>query len=248
MIVGAALTATIPQLQTIAKHGKIRSNEKENSLFLLHKSNFGHFYFLSCFLFGGSIIFDFFTHQYLVLSKFLFFCHSLRRLFESLWLFHYGSSTIHLLGYICGLSHYCLVFLTLHCASLERLMAIRASNLPLQLLASSLFIGMNILQYRCHSILASDRKRIDDSKYLRVYKLPRLGLFRYCCCPHYFAEILIYFSLFLLETHSFQVLMMSMWVLVNLSVVAYQQYQYYLEHDFDIIAERNIKLIFPFLW
>lgn len=80
------------------------------------------------------------------------------------------------------------------------------------------------------------------------YPLPRGWGFEYCCCPHYFAEILIYFSLLCLEHHSFTMFLTFLWVLSNLSVVAYQQYWWYLEHYVEEIEERKLRILFPFVW
>ena len=71
---------------------------------------------------------------------------------------------------------------------------------PHQILAIAVFAWSSWHQYRCHKILALLRTQNNDGKTheKRLYDIPHGDWFQFCSSPHYLAEILIHFSLFLL--------------------------------------------------
>lgn len=149
---------------------------------------------------------------------------------------------------------------------------------PLFNISVILFLCANILQYKSHEILFYSKRKflksinennnhnkqkksetaatITSQQHLSpnntnkpiTYPLPKGWGFEYTCCPHYFAEIVIYASLWWLEHHSFMMFLTFIWVLSNLSVVAYQQYCWYLEQYVEELEVRKLAILFPFLW
>jgi hypothetical protein len=92
--------------------------------------------------------------------------------------------------------------------------------------------------------------------------LPYGSWFELVACPHYFFEILIYLS-FYLSNHigSLSVLLLTLWVAINLTVVAYAQFIWYLDNFFEEFNDddndnnfkvtgkkKNWKVIIPFLF
>jgi 3-oxo-5-alpha-steroid 4-dehydrogenase 3 len=276
MIIGAVLVLVIPALHPVALHGKnYKEKPCENSefsfsssLLLVPKRYFTHFYIASCCLQLLFICKDLFflSHPIIYLTKYLFLFHSFRRFYECYSITSYGASMLHIGGYVAGIVHYVAAVLTLEVASFEShhlqnhsfsiLFSeknVRSSrSMSWTCLLVSLFVVMNYFQYQSHYILwKAKNKQIKENTNISSsirYSLPNEGLFLYCCCPHYFAEILIYFSLFLLESHCLTMLLMFIWVLANLSIVAYQQYHWYLENDFDNLTSKRRWIVFPFLW
>jgi 3-oxo-5-alpha-steroid 4-dehydrogenase 3 len=244
-----------------------------SSVLLVPKRFFIHFYIVSCCLQLCFICKDLFflSHPIIYLTKCLFFLHSFRRFCECYSITSYGNSMMHIGGYIAGIVHYVAAVLTLEVASFEshhlrdhsfslpfseKSMQSNRSTLGVFILVS-LFCIMNYLQYQSHFILwKSKNKQMKEETKISSssstssirYSIPNEGLFLYCCCPHYFTEIMIYLSLFILESQCLTILLMFIWVLTNLSIVAYQQYQWYLENDFDNLTSRRRWIVFPFLW
>ncbi|XP_031574504.1 polyprenol reductase-like [Actinia tenebrosa] len=86
--------------------------------------------------------------------------------------------------------------------------------------AVTLFTWASLHQYNCHVILAQLRSS-SSNKTRRVYRIPNGDWFEYVSSPHYFAEILIYFSLVVLERGQNAYLwLMLVFVIQNLSLGA----------------------------
>lgn len=252
MSIGAILVILVPALNEVAQHGK----QGGANYLSVPKQFFTHFYLLSLLLLMFSNLWDCWQGNF-YLIKYLFLGHSLRRLVECIFVFQFGQSRMHLFGYLCGMAHYILVFFTLQISCMERSLLLTAyesakgsvsdRGIP-GALAVAIFFWMNILQYQCHLILARQKQRGLKEDGVVVYRLPNEGMFLYCCCPHYLAEVVLYASLAALESHSLTMMLMTVWVVVNLSIVAYEQYKWYLENDFINMQERKVSILFPFLW
>jgi len=63
-------------------------------------------------------------------------------------------------------------------------------------LVFALFAVSSVLQFVCHRYLAGLRASDSSSASQNAYFLPTFRPFRWVACPHYFAEILIYASIF----------------------------------------------------
>jgi len=59
------------------------------------------------------------------------------------------------------------------------------------------------------------------------YEVPRGSWFRWLCCPHYLAEIIIYVSFLLLAPTSSALQGLLLWVVSNLAVTGRRQLQWY---------------------
>jgi 3-oxo-5-alpha-steroid 4-dehydrogenase 3 len=256
MILCALAVVILPPLNDIANHGKVRKDSKEDerkpAFLLVPKKFFTHFYILSTVLITLAILIDL-SSAHFYLTKYLFLFHSVRRLLECQYITNYSNSLMHIGGYLCGLAHYLFAVLSLEISSIERTHLKSPSYKTIGWIGIILFFVMNYLQFQSHYILYKNKnKKLKDLSQgtddKRIYSLPSEGLFRFCCCPHYFAEIGIYFSLFLMENHCITILLMFLWVFVNLSIVAYKQFLFYLENDFDRLESGRVKILFPFLW
>jgi len=242
------------------------------------KSYFIHFYILgSVMTILMMIIHSNVFHFTNTIALFLFLFHNLRRCWECFFITEYGYSTMHITGYLCGMIHYFMYPITLELSIIDReVFKTKEStreiiNNPIFYSIIGLFILANGLQYISHDILYRNKRKLlkkkdddedDDDQNSSLstasngdnivpkiqYTIPTGWGFNYCCCPHYLAEILIYLSLLCLEHHTFMMFLTFIWVLSNLSVVAYQQYCWYLQYYVEEMEERKLTILFPFLW
>lgn len=116
----------------------------------------------------------------------------------------------------------------------------------------------SFFQYQCHYVLfrlkRDSQLHTTDHNYnssTAKYALPYGSLFNYVACPHYFTEICVYFSLWLFHPDSPTMLLLLLWVVANLSVVAYRQFTWYVEHYFDEFEsgkKRHWRVLVPFVW
>ncbi|CAN6249814.1 unnamed protein product [Urochloa humidicola] len=189
----------------------------------------------------------------------------LRRLYETKYVFHYSpKAQMHILLYLGSLSYYVAAPLTLASPCLPEAMqylryqidefivkdqarmpdlVIDPSNLvrPLLKLGWSEWIGAAIFmwgslhQFRCHAILGSLRELKDSDEYV----IPCGDWFSRVSCPHYLAEIVIYFGLFIASGGSnIPLWFMLLIVIMNLSVSAVQTHKWYLQKFEDYPRSR----------
>ena len=71
---------------------------------------------------------------------------------------------------------------------------------------------------------------INEETYNHNYSFPKEGMFVYIACPHYLAEIGIYFSFYILAPMKISMIMMLLWVICNLAIVADIQHKWYEKH------------------
>lgn len=194
-------------------------------------------------------------------SAFLWELHVLRRLYECLYITHFGDSMIHISGYAVGIIHYLLVpaTLLLPCFSPSQYNRHLYSSLFSSriLLSCGVFALANYYQYKCHLILFRCKQRATKENITSVggreklYMLPTGSLFEYVSCPHYFTEICIYLTMMGVQPSSLSVITMNVWVICNLSVVSYKQYLWYLDNffaDFDNGKMDDWRILIPFVW
>lgn len=105
-------------------------------------------------------------------------------------------------------------------------------------------------QYRHHQLLASLRQQAT-----RLYAIPTAGWFQWVSCPHYFAEILIYFC-FAVNTELLQEeycprgnrhLLVLSFVVLNLGISAQRSHQWYLENS-DSTTVKKRKALVPLVF
>lgn len=188
-----------------------------------------------------------------ILILILFELHTVRRLYECCFLTIYGNSTIHFGGYLCGLFHY---MLTPICFHYNVLLNYNFSNFIFRFISIYIYLLSSYGQYRTHEILYNlkleNMKKIDEkeikSKKNKIYSIPKGLLFQYVCCPHYFQEICIYLSFFLLQPTSLPMLCLLLWVISNLAVSSNNQFKWYKHHYNSKDYPTNWKKLIPFVW
>lgn len=196
-----------------------------------------------------------------------------RRLYETLNVFHYSpSARMHFLGYLTGLLYYTGAPLSLgiSCAS-EALSYARdqiaefivkgRDRMPdlqidwLELLKPLLYLGWCqwigaviflwgwLHQLRCHAILGSLR----ENKGADEYVIPYGDWFRYVSCPHYLAEIIIYFGILVASGGSdITIWLLFMFVVSNLTFAAAETHRWY-HHKFENYPKTR-RAIIPFVY
>ncbi|AJP39419.1 AVB_G0027210.mRNA.1.CDS.1 [Saccharomyces cerevisiae] len=205
----------LPEFLQYGKTYQRKRNSKYSSIlerfkkFTVPKAYFSHFYYLATFL---SLITLYFYPKFPIV--WIIFGHSLRRLYETLYVLHYTSkSRMNWSHYLVGIWFYSVLLLILN-ISLYR------NTIP-NTLNTSAFIIFCIAswdQYKNHHILAQ----------LVKYSLPTGRLFSLVCCPHYLDEIIIYSTLLPYEQEFYLTLV---WVIASLTISALETQNYY-RHKF----------------
>ena len=210
------------------------------------------------------------------LLLFLYSFHIFRRLIESLFVFNSSSSSSnqHFIVFFTALFYYSLVPISLFDDS-PLFYSIYSSYFIL--IGIILFFISNYSQYLHHSLLAKLRKKkkpqngsllMKQDKFsdnnnnnnnnnsvnpntvnnISVYSIPSGLLFDVVYCPHYFFEILIYFSLCLIA-NSFSSYLILLWVIINLSITAKKTKIWYKESGLFPIHQLKEKwIIIPFIY
>jgi len=191
------------------------------------------------------------VHSPQLLLLVLWSCHVFRRLLESLYITHYGSSRMHLGGYVAGLIHYMVVPISLRETSAYTANS-RGSwaswNVAVILFPCLLFLLANFYQYEAHSILFRMKVEQLKSKEPSNYQLPVESWFSITCVPHYTAEVVIYLCFALLSPlRCWSPKLLLLWVMMNLAVVARNQHSWYLQQYPSQVPRPWYKL-FPFIW
>lgn len=188
----------------------------------------------------------------------LYELHVMRRLWECYYLTIYGDSTMHVAGYCCGILHYILAPMCLLCGA--NVVAGSSSLIHFNILISvTVYIIGSFFQFKSHFILYDMKSKWVAGKFdsgnslngsvQQKYFLPKGFLFDYVCCPHYFAEILVYFSLWFVSPQSPPLVCLLLWVISNLSIESGIQMNWYI-YFFGKSLEfpNNWKRIFPYIW
>ena len=257
----ALAVGSFPVLREISSHGKRASSDKEDkkndlnmTQFLMYtlkpmlrvpKRFFLHFYILGAA--ASAVIIAIclqkrrkFTEM---IPLIIFLLHTWRRLWECIYITEFGVSTMHICGYLAGIAHYILV--PISCLSIN----IRRSSQEQLYFALMLFAIASIEQSRIHYMLFRVKRTtlsIMKPNAIFLYDVPRGAWFNYVCCPHYSAEILIYFSLYMLDFQSYSSFGLFCWVTCNLSVVSRQQLKWYTD-KFLHRCPHNWKSIIPYI-
>ncbi|KAI9005521.1 3-oxo-5-alpha-steroid 4-dehydrogenase-domain-containing protein [Phycomyces nitens] len=156
--------------------------------------------------------------------------HLSRRLYESLVIERPSANArMHFSHYLAGIGFYGAMVLGTWlegAANLGVWQPAKASfALPWTTIPSiGLFLYASHHQHTCHKILASLR----TPKTKNAYMIPRGDWFEMLVVPHYFADILVYVSLWLLyRGHNWTLTCGLVWTIVNLGVTAGETEQWY---------------------
>ncbi|OAY82498.1 Polyprenol reductase 1 [Ananas comosus] len=197
----------------------------------------------------------------------------LRRLYETINVFHYGpSAQMHIFGYLAGLFFYIAAPLSLGSSCLlealnyargqiaefivkgrARMPDIEVDWLgllkPLLNLGWCQWVGAAIFswgwlhQLHCHMILGSLR----ENKGADEYVIPHGDWFRYVSCPHYLAEIVVYAGI-LVASGGFDITvwLLFSFVVANLVFAAAETHRWY-HQKFDDYPQSR-RAIIPFVY
>ncbi|KAF8651665.1 hypothetical protein HU200_063176 [Digitaria exilis] len=177
----------------------------------------------------------------------------LRRMYESKYVFHYSpTARMHIASYLVGWLYYVAAPLALASPCLPEAMRGQARIpdlvidlshivMPLLKLGWCQWIGMAIFiwgwlhQFCCHAILGSLREHKNSDEYV----IPCGDWFSYVSCPHYLAEIVMYFGLLIASGgSSSSVWFLLIFVILNLSFSAIQTHKWYLQKFEDYPRSR----------
>jgi len=124
----------------------------------------------------------------------LFLIHTGRRALEEIRsiLTQSKSGAMHLSGFLVGLTFYLFVPLALFACKKSRDGEI---DFEMVSVGVALFAWGSFHQFRCHQILSELKVESANKRDNGSYGLPRGDWFYRLCCPHYFAEIMLYLGL-----------------------------------------------------
>lgn len=196
----------------------------------------------------------------------------LRRLYETEHVFHYSpSARMHIVGYLTGLFYYVAAPLSLASSCIPEAaeylqgqvaefivkgrarmpdLVIDSSSLlqPLlklgwtQWIGAVIFIWGSLHQIRCHAILGTLREHKDSDEYV----IPCGDWFNRVSCPHYLAELVIYFGMLVASGgEDIPVWFLFVFVITNLSFAAVETHKWYLQKFEDY--PRSRYAIIPFV-
>ncbi len=269
LILGTIIVTNFELFHGVSKHGKLLvSGNKVDDKSLVNYFNrlqvpkryFRHMYWTG--LASTLIIVLLVKYGHYTINKdtifiiFLFFLHLLRRLWECYYMTLYQNSSMHIMGYLVGIFHYILTPLCIltisNCNEYQHVTIIAVVK---KVISITIFICGTYIQYHTHHIfykLKESKIEIKNNTQHKNYShsLPTGFLFNYICCPHYFGEILIYFSFCIFTTEiSISMILLAVWVQSNLSVVALQNLKWYKnKFDRDPNFPKSWKSIIPFVY
>lgn len=230
----AVASRSTPALKILAEHGKTLKRENFQSHYLwISKRNFRHFYFVG--LLSFSTLFALGNcPRSLSFAELTISIHMIRRLLECIHVHLYtNTSRMHIAGWILGIGHY----------SILPLVFVGRRSKPKNSLISVGVVTANMYfqyeQYQHHHLLAELRNKGRATSHQLP---PPKRWFRHILCPHYLAEILLYFT-WALMLHDHDHVMESqaitkvgvhyrhwflfLWVTTNLTVSSLNNYEWY---------------------
>ena len=209
-LISMLLLACTP-LAVLLQHG--RSVSTTSSSFYVSKNQFKWFYLVGI-LFGIHSI----SKQPSILCI-LFFGHVTRRYFETVYLFN-SQTKMHVLHLIVGMSFYPIVWRILLQGQST------AISSAMKTMLSSAFLGLNYVQFQCHSLMSANKIKS---------KLPDHWLFKRLVCPNFLCEILLYLVV-ALWTRTISSTLLLLFVACNQIISAVDRKSWYPETDVPIWA------------
>ncbi|CAK6433163.1 unnamed protein product [Pipistrellus nathusii] len=194
----------------------------------------------------------------LALSAFLvlvfLWLHSLRRLFECLYVSVFSNAVIHIVQYCFGLVYYVLVGLTvLSQVPMDgRNVYVVGKNLLMQtrwfhILGMMMFIWSSVHQYKCHVILGNLRKNKAGVIIHCNHRIPFGDWFEHVSSPNYLAELMIYISMAVtLGFHNITWWLVVTYVFFNQALAAFLSHKFYRSKFASYPKHR--KAFLPFLF
>lgn len=170
----------------------------------------------------------------LVFTTILLIIQCSRRLYESLFISVYASSSkINIIHYMFGIAFYVLATIS---TVLPILLSDTSNKYSLndlinnlvtkrRAIAFVLFIYASHYQQKCHIILANLRKDKAGRVITEQHYVPSGGLFEYLSCPHFLLETILYFIIILVQEFNF-----TYWSLIFALVLSTQTINAITEH------------------
>lgn len=235
--------------------------------FQVSKRHFFHFY-LTGTIWAVFILWDQSGNNWV---HYLLYIHLIRRCYECRFV-HKWNGTMHIAGFALGMLHYILLPYVFISARKDDNNDDK-QELVLNIMGTLLNLFAQYEQNFHHRILAHCRN--DDKQRGICYSIPRGRWFQFVSCPHYFAEVIIYFSFGILlhsmignyssvamaderdrtpvETlrvacfilEPFKHAILFLWVTVNLAVSAKSSHKWY-KRQFPSYPKSR-KALIPFL-
>ena len=206
------------------------------------------------FLISDSVINNPISFKHFLLLSLFNLIQGIRRAHECIFVFvPSNKSNMHMSHYLVGIFFYTTInilpylwFLPTQSDILESATTTTTTNLYPYSLSFSMY---DLIAIYLFAVASADQSRNHGHlSTLKKYTKPFKGLFEYCCCAHYFDEIVIYLSHFIIfrRLPSF---LAFVWVVSNLSVSANETYIYYLNStDQNDRIQNNYWRIIPFLY
>lgn len=215
-------------IQRLYLHGKLTNKG------CIPKSYYIHFYILGLVI----NILLFLSHLSHILLFIPLIFHLYRRLYECLYI-HKFTSKMNFLYYFCGLIHYPFVGLTIISDYKYSYTTITFSRYFFALI---LFISISYIQHNVHLILANMSRSQNEN-----YPIPYgHWIFDYLSCPDKIAEIFIYCAFFIGSHRTSSMAALFVWVLINQSLSALLNHQWYYQHYKEIYPSKRRALL-PFI-
>ncbi|SBT80376.1 polyprenol reductase, putative [Plasmodium malariae] len=209
---------------------------------IISKAYFSHFYIVGLIVNSFLLFQDFIEYSknerngfyYISLTNVTLQIHLIRRLLEQLFVVRTTSkSFMHIISYFLGISFYVVTPFSLRHND-------RIKYSLLTLFSLTLFVCGNLMQCDSHVRLARLRPQ-GGKKSDILYKIPYGGLFYFISCPHYFSEILIYFSFLTLNLNFMSSLNFTM-VFLILIKNGIQTHKWYLKTLPSAYPNKNMYL------
>lgn len=196
------------------------------------------------------------TAESVIIVSFLITLQVFRRCYECCYISVYSDSKMNIIHYIVGLTFYFGVGLSLiaEAPGFESKMKDPLNSYILgkwflwqHITGICLFFFAFILQFQTHVMFASFRKDKTGKKVVSLnHHMPRGGWFEYVSCPHYFAEILIYFSTNLIfNGQNYGWWLVCLWTISNQIIAGFLNHRWYQETFKNYPAQR--KAVIPFI-
>jgi len=165
------------------------------------------------------------------LTSYLYHIHIVRRLLESFFVTVWSpAARMHIAHFVLGVTYYIAAPLTYRVSSETNRQTYFGERSSVWLAAQvCAYILLQWIQFRCHSDLANLRPATTSTHVMgkTKYAIPRGLFFTSISCPHFLAEIAIYFSLAVLSNFSPSVVALNLFVAIELSLSAKVQHRWY---------------------
>ncbi|KAL8587624.1 hypothetical protein ACOMHN_045313 [Nucella lapillus] len=177
----------------------------------------------------------------------------MRRCYETFFVNNFSKhATMTLLHYILGLVFYLSISMCALTGTDFRYLhvpdAVSAMDGIAYAVAVVVFLSASLVQHQSFRILAALRTSDKDtqSKMKSTYLLPRGGLFDLVSCPHFLAEIVVYFSFCIIfRFQNFVLISLFIFILVNQVLAALLNHQWYCQNFPGFGKHRHA--VFPYL-